>query len=132
MAVESGIENTVPKNMTYKNQQVLQWGIPGKLSKPGAFEFAVFDANNVDQFEKAALEEMKWLDNNKKLIKPNAGLLRYNAIDNSIGGKALYLLNNGIKIYGLRVTGPSSELLKLTSQLAPRTMTVIDMDFWNW
>jgi hypothetical protein len=132
MAVESGIENTVPKNMSFNNQQVLQWGIPGKLSKPGVFDFAVFDADHADQFGKAVLEEMKWLDNNKKLIKPDTGLLRYNAIDNSIGGKALYLISNGIKIYGLRVTGPSSELLKLTGQLAPRTMNVIGMDFWNW
>lgn len=40
MAVEAGIEDVIPKNMTFKNQQILQWGIPGKLSMPGNFDYA--------------------------------------------------------------------------------------------
>ncbi len=132
MAVESGIEKTIPKNMTFEKQQILQWGIPGKLSRPGAFDFAQLGRDNADQFEKAVMDEMKWLDDKKKLMKPDAGLLKYNAIDTGIGAKASYVLENGIKIYGLRVTGPSSELIKLTDHLVPRTMSVIGMDFWNW
>lgn len=132
MAVESGVEKTIPKNMTFENQQVLQWGIPGRLSKPGAFDFAVLGGDNAEQFKRAVMDEMKWLDGKKKLMKPNASLLKYNAVDTGINGKALYVLNNGINIYGLRVTGPSSEMMKLTDHLAPRTMTIIGMDFWNW
>jgi hypothetical protein len=132
MAVEAGIEDLEPRNMTFKNQQVLQWGIPGKLSRPGKFDFAVLKNGSGKEFEKSVIEELQWLDKYKNVLKPNASLLKINGIDNSVKGQPRYIINNGIKIYGLRITGPSSELLKLTRDLDIRTMSVIDMDFWNW
>lgn len=132
LAVEAGIENAKPLNMTVENRQVLQWGIPGKLSKPGEFDFAGLKKDNTAEFEKAVMDEMKWLDANKNLISPSKSLLKNNRISNAVDKKAAYVLENGIRIYGLRVTGPSSELLKLRAELNPRLMTVIDMDFWNW
>lgn len=132
LAAEAGIESLEPRNMTYQNQQVLQWGTPGKLSKPGEFDYAVLKRDNAEEYEKTVLEEMKWLDGNKELLAPDRGLLRDNGIDSSVGNKAAYLLENGIKIYGLRVTGPSNELLRLKTELNPRLMTVVNMDFWNW
>ncbi|KNY25969.1 anti sigma factor C-terminal domain-containing protein [Pseudobacteroides cellulosolvens] len=132
MAVEAGIENLKPKNISFENQQVLQWGIPGKLSNPGRFHFAEFKKGNVIEYEKLVLEELKWLNENKNILKPDPSLLKDNGIDSSVAEKASHILKNGIKVYGLRITGPSSELVKLTSNLDPRFMTVVDMDFWNW
>lgn len=132
MAVEAGIEDLKPRNMTFDSQQVLQWGIPAKLSRPGEFDYAQLESGNIDAYEKAALEELKWLDANKNILKPDAGLLKNNGIDNSVKGQAQYIIKNGFKIYGLRVTGPSSELIKLTEALDIRTMSVVAMDFWNW
>jgi hypothetical protein len=132
LAVEAGVENLVPRNMTFQNQQVLQWGIPGKLSKPGEFDYAVLRKDNAADYERAVLDEMEWLDQNKNFLAPDKLLLRDNGIDSSVKGKASYVLQNGIKIYGLQVTGPSSELLKLKNDLHPRLMMVVDMDFWNW
>ncbi len=132
MAVEAGIEGVKPENMSFESQQVLQWGIPGKLSKPGKFDYAVFEKGTGKEYEKAVLEELKWLDENKNLLRADPELLKNNGIDNSVNGKAAYILENGIKIYGLRVTGPSSAILKLTQELDVRIMKVVDMDFWNW
>ncbi len=132
MAIESGIENLKPKNMSFRNQQVLQWGIPGKLSNFGSFHFAEFKKGNIKEYEKSVLEEFKWLNDNKNILKPDPSLLRNNGIDNSVAENASYILKNGIKVYGLRITGPSSELVKLSENLDPRFMTVVDMDFWNW
>lgn len=132
LAAEAGIESLEPRNMTFQNQQALQWGIPGKLSRPREFDYAALKKNNADEYEKAVLDEMKWLDDNKGLLTPDTGLLRDNGINNSVGDKAAYILRNGIKIYGLRITGPTSELLKLKEKLEPRLMSVVNMDFWNW
>jgi hypothetical protein len=132
MAVESGIEDIKPKNMTFEKQQVLQWGIPSKLSNPGKFDFAQLKKDNAKEFEKLVIKELKWLNDNKEILKPDSYLLKDNGIDNSVSDKASYILKNGINIYGLRITGPSSELIKLSSELDARTMSVVDIDFWNW
>jgi hypothetical protein len=132
MAVEAGIEDIKPKNMTFEKQQVLQWGIPGKLSRPGDLEFIGLEKGNAKEYERSVLDELKWLNDNKKILKPDSRLLKDNGIDNSVNGQAAYILKNGIKIYGLRITGPSSELIKLTKELDARTMSVVDIDFWNW
>lgn len=132
MAIEAGIEDVEPKNMSFDSQQVLQWGIPGKLSKPGEFDFAQLKSGNVKEFEEAVIDEMKWLESNKNIIKPDSELLKNHGIDNSVKGQAQYVIDNGINIYGLRITGSSNELLRLTPELDARTMSVVDMDFWNW
>lgn len=132
MAVEAGIEDAEPRNMSFGDQQVLQWGIPGKLSKPGDFDYAQLQKGNSKDFERSIIEELKWLDDNKTILKPDSDLLKSNGIDNSVNEQIQYILQNGIKIYGLRITGPSSEIIKLTQALDIRTMSVVDMDFWNW
>lgn len=134
LALEAGIEKLQPRNMSFDGQQVLQWGIPGKLSKPGAFDYAVLGKERaaVQAYKTAVLEELKWLEENKSLMVPDGGLLRNNGIDTGIGEKAAYILKNGFKVYGLRVTGPSEELLKASDRLEPRMMNVAHMDFWNW
>lgn len=132
LAVEAGIEGVTGNNLTFENQQILQWGIPGKLSKPDEFDYAVLEKDNAPYYERAVLEEMKWLDENKGILASDGSLLRDNGISSSVDDKASYVIKNGIRIYGLRLTGPSSELLKLKIELEPRMMSVVDMDFWNW
>ncbi len=130
MAVEAGVEDFKPKNMLGANQ-VLQWGIPGKLSRPGDMDYASIE-DDIDKYESLIIEEMSWLDENKDILAPYPDLLKNNGINNSVEDKAAYVIENGIKIYGVRITGPSDELLRLTENLDIRTMTVVEMDFWNW
>lgn len=131
LAVECGDEEIEPKNMSAGQNQYVQWGIPGTLasSKDSSLSFISIEDIN---YNKAIMGELKWLDENKKLIKADKGLLKYNGIDNSVGGKAAYIIDNGIKIYGLKITGPTSELLELQKELDIRFIEVLDMDFYYW
>lgn len=133
MAIESGEENIKPKNLSNGLNQYIQWGIPGKLfSHTTPFNNSELTSDNTKEYEKLILNEMKWLDENKNLIKPNKSLLKHNNIDNSVGNKAKYVLDNGIKIYGLKLTGPSDEILRIHKVLDIRYETVDKIDFWYW
>jgi len=43
-----------------------------------------------------------------------------------------YIKKNGVHVYGAVVTGPTSELRKLQSNEAIRTMKVGEVKLWNW
>lgn len=133
MAIESGEEDVKPINLSYGLNQYIQWGIPGKVFSPNELSSKnELNADNVSDYEKIILDEMEWLNENKKLIKPNKNFLKSNKIDNSIGEKAKYVLDNGIKIYGLRITGPSDEILRIHEALDIRYESVEKIDFWYW
>lgn len=132
MAVECGSEGEKPKNMNTSQNQYIQWGIPGKLFKMENRDAIDFNTSNLSEYEKNTLEEIKWLDQNKKYIAADKSLLKFQNLDNSVGNRAKYILDNGFKIYGLQLTGPSSELSKLDSRFAIRAEEVKDIDFYYW
>ncbi|TKI02527.1 anti sigma factor C-terminal domain-containing protein, partial [Bacillus cereus] len=39
---------------------------------------------------------------------------------------------NGVKVYGIVITGPSKELLKLQNSPHVRYATLGDIEIWNW
>lgn len=131
MAIESGAEETKPKNMTIGQQQVLQWGIPGKLFERDG-KGAEFKPGSEKEYEEKVIKEMEWLNKNKNIFKPQRALFKYNGIDNSVGNRAEYVLKNGINIYGIRITGPTKELLRLQDSFDIRFEEVVDVEFWNW
>lgn len=132
MAVECGSEGEQPKNMSTGKNQYIQWGIPGQLFNANNSNSPEFKLSNVSEYKKSIIEELKWLDKNKHYISADKSLLKFNALDNSVGNRAKYILDNGIKVYGLRITGPSSELSKLDARLSIRAEEVIDIDFYYW
>jgi hypothetical protein len=131
MAVECGNEEFKVSNMSSGQNQYVQWGIPGSLFTNETLFSEELNYKN-PEYEKRVLEELKWLDENKKYISANKSLMKYQNFDNRVLDNAKYILDNGIKIYGIRVTGPSSELIKINDKLDVRTEEVIDMDFYNW
>jgi hypothetical protein len=132
MAVECGSEGQQPKNMSSSQNQYIQWGIPGKLFSTQNLNTTEFNYLNVSEYEKTMIEELKWLDKNKKYIAADKSLLKFQHLDNSIGNRAKYILDNGFKVYGLKLTGPSPELSKLNSILDIRLEEVTDIDFYYW
>lgn len=132
MAVECGSEDFKPKNMSNGQNQYVQWGVPGQLFNPNRMDTAEFDYSSPPKYEKAVIEELKWLANNKKFIAADKSLLKFQGYDNSVGNKAKYIIDNGLKIYGLRITGPSTELSKLEDKLKIRIEEVMDIDFYYW
>jgi hypothetical protein len=132
LAVECGEEHLQPKNMSSGQNQYVQWGIPGKLFIPNRISSLELNYDNIKEYEQTVIEELKWLDKNKNYISADKNLRRYNGIDNSVGEKARYIIDNGIKVYGLSITGPSTELVKLENTLNIRTAHVTDIDFYYW
>lgn len=49
-----------------------------------------------------------------------------------LGDDAKYVLDNGIKVYGLKVTGSSDEIYKLLEDINFRFANVEKVDFWYW
>ncbi|PEK03021.1 anti-sigma factor [Bacillus wiedmannii] len=43
-----------------------------------------------------------------------------------------YVKDNGVKVYGMVITGPSKELLKLQNSQNVRYATLGDIEVWNW
>ncbi|WP_144613423.1 anti-sigma factor [Bacillus cereus] len=43
-----------------------------------------------------------------------------------------YVKDNGVKVYGIVITGPSKELLKLQNSSHVRYATLGDIEVWNW
>lgn len=43
-----------------------------------------------------------------------------------------YVKDNGVKVYGMVITGPSKELLKLQNSPHVRYATLGDIEIWNW
>lgn len=144
MAVEAGIENITYKNINFDKQQVQQFGIPGKLFLPPSLEYVEFKKGNFEKYEEEIKSELKWFLENIDILNYKNTNLQYinkvkgekdgaTAVSSKIMKDAVeYVLKNGFKVYGFRVTGPSDQILKLSKDLNLRAMTVIDMDFWNW
>ncbi|MDP4090158.1 MAG: anti sigma factor C-terminal domain-containing protein [Bacillota bacterium] len=132
MAVECGGEGTRPTNMSSGQNQYIQWGVPGKLYSPNNPNTIEFSNSNVSDYSKSIIEELKWLDAHKKYISADKSLLKFQRLDNSVGSRAKYIIDNGLKVYGLRITGPSSELCKLQDILDIRLEEVKDIDFYYW
>lgn len=132
MAVECGNEGFKPKNMSNGLSQYVQWGIPGRLFNTDSIGHAEFDYTSPAQYEKAVIEELKWLEKNKSYISADKSLLKFQGFNNTVGNNAKYIIDNGLKIYGLRITGPSSELSKLDTAFDIRREEVMDIDFYYW
>ncbi len=130
MAVEAGVEATSPKNMTGL-EQWLQWGLPGTFRW---FQGEVVELTpvTVEAYRNAILEELEWLDAHKYLVKPDRVMLQKHNLNTSVGGRAAYVLEHGIRVYGLQLTGPSTELVRLGRRLPVRRVDVVDIDFWFW
>lgn len=109
----------------------MQWGLPGTFRQFQG-EVVALAPDTIEQYRSAVLDELAWLDQNRSRVKPDRLLLRHNALDNSVGEKAAYILQHGIRVYGLQLTGPSAELLKLGEELPARKVVVVDIDFWYW
>jgi len=52
--------------------------------------------------------------------------------DLDLNNKISYLENNSVRIYGLVITGPSKEILKLKEEEWVTNIKVGEVRFWNW
>lgn len=104
----------------------------------GFHEDAVFDLTNFDfitergdgdKREEAFTTGLKFLAENEKLTER---YLPFMNRDVSIDERYRFVEEHGVNTYGVVVTGPSKELLKLQENEAIIYATMGDVDFWNW
>ena len=83
-----------------------------------------------EQYEYAFKYALQFLSENKKYVKAYGTWLNEDALD--FEAQLQYIEQNGIKLYGAVITGPTEELLKLQSNNRIIFATVGEVDFWNW
>ena len=62
--------------------------------------------------------------------KQNSGALSEKELN--LDKRYQYVKDNGVKVYGIVITGPSKELLKLQNSPHVRYATLGDIEIWNW
>jgi len=77
---------------------------------------------------------------NENFIKTLELLKEYESIAKNVGSfykldierRLDYIYNNGVKIYGMVITGPSKEILKLKEEEWTTTVRLGEVRLWNW
>ncbi|WP_165347236.1 anti-sigma factor [Gottfriedia acidiceleris] len=87
----------------------------------------------LESYGDAAKRNKEFLDvldlmNSNKLISQNVASFSKQRLQE----KTNYIKRNGVRIYGVVVTGPTKELLKLQKEKWVGKASVGDVAFWNW
>ncbi len=79
----------------------------------------------------ALIAEMEYLSTQKKWAEPMLkDVLHYS--DPKLQQRTDYLKQHGVRLYGVVVTGPTKELLKLKQEPVFAEPYVGEVDWWNW
>jgi hypothetical protein len=79
--------------------------------------------------EDKVIEMMRILSTHKKTVSTIAMLPESEL---NLDKRYKYVKDNGVKVYGIVITGPSKELLKLQNSPHVRYATLGDIEVWNW
>ncbi|AMR01594.1 MULTISPECIES: anti-sigma factor [Bacillus cereus group] len=79
--------------------------------------------------EDKVTEMMRVLSIHKKTVSKIAALSEKEL---NLDKRYQYVKDNGVKVYGIVITGPSKELLKLQNSPHVRYATLGDIEIWNW
>jgi len=127
MAIEAGVEERKHPNVNRPYNQIYHWGIPGTLWQihNGWMDVTTLASDNAIEYEDAVFQAMTWLEKNKYRLGKKDFLG-----SEPVGNRAAYVLENGIKIYGLELSGTTTELLKLVQTMNLRRGSVEALSFW--
>ncbi|MED1112265.1 anti-sigma factor [Bacillus paramycoides] len=79
--------------------------------------------------EDEVIEMMRILSTNKETVSKTTWT---NEKELNLDKRYQYVKDNGVKVYGMVITGPSKELLKLQNSPHVRYATLGDIEVWNW
>lgn len=119
LAVDSGIEK----------KAVDSEGIPiGPIGYPAQIDTSTWSPfNGRESNAKVFLEILSLLEKNEQVAETVA---RAKSLE--IGERLAYIEENGIKVYGAVVTGPTPQLRELEQIKEIRAMKVGEVKLWNW
>lgn len=96
---------------------------------PEHIRFLDDETENQKTQEGKVIEMMRILSTHKKTVSKVA-MLPENELN--LDKRYQYVKDNGVKVYGIVITGPSKELLKLQNSPHVRYATLGDIEMWNW
>ncbi len=79
--------------------------------------------------EDEVIEMMRILSEHKKIVSEAT---QTHEKELNLDKRYQYVKDNGVKVYGIVITGPSKELLKLQNSPHVRYATLGDIEVWNW
>jgi len=95
----------------------------------GVWGFSDFNQDHELNGQKHFLDSMQFLVENKETAEK---LYRGNRANLQLDKRNDYVQKNGIKVYGIVVTGPTKELLKLRELPTIQHPALGDVALWNW
>jgi len=98
----------------------------GKVVSEG-YSSPSYQEGDTDMLHKQFLKTLRFLEKHEKMANK---LYQGRKLD--LETKLQYLEKNGIKHYGVVITGPTKEILKLKNEKAISTIEVDEVGFWNW
>lgn len=104
------------------------WGLP-ELSRNMLIQHSPVSQEDSALREKYFLESMRFLVENEKIARR---LYQGNPRDLRLTERFQYIKDNGIQVYGIVITGPTKELLKLQELKTVHSPALGDVELWNW
>ncbi|SDZ26800.1 anti-sigma factor [Bacillus sp. 166amftsu] len=96
---------------------------------PEHIHFGNLETKQVKTKEEEVLEMMRILSQHEEIVKQ---VIQRSSKELNLQKQYQYVKKHGIKVYGIVITGPSKELLKLQNSPHVRDATLGDIEFWNW
>lgn len=82
-----------------------------------------------DSLEEQVIKMMEILSQNSETVREIGW---FGTEDPQLAKRYEYVKKNGVKVYGVVVTGPTKELLKLQNSKSIRFASLGDVELWNW
>lgn len=98
----------------------------GKIVSEG-YSSPSYEEGDSGMLHKQFLKTLRFLEKHEKMANK-----LYEGRKLDLKNRLHYLEKNGIKHYGVVITGPTKEVLKLKNEKAINTIEVDEVGFWNW
>ncbi|MGF9851105.1 anti-sigma factor [Bacillus paramobilis] len=120
-ALDTGQERIDEEDFILHGGEVI--GFPEHINLPDS------EAKRPKTKEDEVIEMMRILSEHKKTVSKTTWTSEKEL---NLDKRYQYVKDNGVKVYGIVITGPSKELLKLQNSPHVRYATLGDIEVWNW
>lgn len=129
-AVSTGVEGKRPEEQLRDPLTAFHgvWGMP-EMSRNMVSEYTQFSSDNSSARMEYFTKSLQYLAEHEELTRK---LYRGNPESLQLKERLQYIEENGVQVYGVVVTGPSKELLKLQDLATLHYPALGEIRLWNW
>lgn len=155
LAIDTGNESEDPERITpYISQLDALWGLPvvpnsnvlsgvwaqlpdnyERTEEKKWFGKVVTESYSheiPDPEEQTFLNGIKFLQENKRWVNTYPHFYSLGKVEKELQRVQTYIEKHGVEVYGLVITGPTEEILKLKNVKQVKYISVGEIDWWNW